>query len=64
MVAGKDEIEDKIAKLQLTTDGINATVSSNKAETDDRFNSVNDNLNALAKSVSATMTQDQINILI
>lgn len=64
VVAGKDEIEDKIAKLQLTTDGINATVSSNKAETDDRFNSVNDNLNALAKSVSATMTQDQINILI
>ena len=63
-VAGKDEIEDKIAKLQLTTDGINATVSSNKAEADDRFNSVNDNLNALAKSVSATMTQDQINILI
>ena len=64
VVAGKDEIEDKIAKLQLTTDGISATVSSNKAETDDRFNSVNDNLNALAKSVSATMTQDQINILI
>ena len=63
-VAGKDEIEDKIAKLQLTTDGISATVSSNKAETDDRFNAVNDNLNALAKSVSATMTQDQINILI
>lgn len=63
-VAGKDEIEDKIAKLQLTTDSISATVSSNKAETDDRFNSVNDNLNALAKSVSATMTQDQINILI
>ena len=63
-VAGKDEIEDKIAKLQLTTDGISATVSSNKTETDERFNSVNDNLNALAKSVSATMTQDQINILI
>ena len=64
VVAGKDEIEDKIAKLQLTTDGISATVSSNKTETDERFNSVNDNLNALAKSVSATMTQDQINILI
>ena len=63
-VAGKDEIEDKIAKLQLTTDGISATVSSNKTETDERFNAVNDNLNALAKSVSATMTQDQINILI
>ena len=53
-----------IAALQLTTDGINASVQKTTQETAEAIEGVNGEIASLTKKVEATITEEDVNLLI
>ena len=59
-----ESLRENIASLQITADSISASVSSLETNTTDRFESVNDSYEALAKEVNTKVTAEDITIAI
>jgi hypothetical protein len=54
--------KENISNLQMTTNSINATVSSMQADTNNALDSVKSDISELKKSVNATMTDEEIKL--
>ena len=65
IVASKaDENEANIAALDITTQGISATVAGVQTHIDDAINGVNADIAELNKTVTAKMTEEQVQLMI
>lgn len=58
------DTEASVAELQLTTDGISATVSSMQNTTQSSIDSLQDTVKTLANEVNASVTEEEVSIAI
>ena len=64
MVSDVSSANNRIANLMLTTDSINATISSYQSNVNSQLNGMNSSIQEIRNQVQATMTDEQIRIAI